>query len=250
MSGQDEVEPAVHTQGLSKRFGRTWAVRGVSFTLPDGSVLILVGPNGAGKSTLLELLATLLRPTAGSARIFGRDVTKEGEAVRRSLGVLTHEPMLYPQLTVGENLTFFAMLHGLSKAEAGSRVARLSGEWDLASVAEDPVRSLSHGTAKRAALARAVLHEPALLLLDEPFSGLDEGSRELLRTALHRLHGGGTTVVLTAHDAAPAAELADTVAVLQAGQLRGCEARDRWSADEVQDFYHRCTASQEEKEQL
>lgn len=240
MTSEGPAGGAIQLQGLAKRFGRTWALRDVTFTLPVGAFLLMVGPNGAGKSTLVAVLGTLLRPTAGSVRVFGESVAESTHAVRRSVGVLTHEPMLYPHLTVAENLLFFGKLFALKRLE--ERLAAALDTFALADYAGAPVGALSHGTVQRAALARATLHRPRLLLLDEPFAGLDERGRELLRDALEQLREQGATVLMTAHQPEAVVGLADTVAVLSAGELRGYEHRARWSEADVRRFYRQCLA--------
>jgi len=234
--GGHPVELAVRARGLAKRFGRTWALRDVSLEVRAGACVLVLGPNGAGKSTLLALAATLLRPTAGSLEVFGRSTVQETQAVRTDVGLVSHEPMLYPHLSVRENLLLFAQL---SAVEApGERVAKVLEAFALEEWAGEPVASLSHGTVQRAALARAFLARPRLLLLDEPLAGLDEAGRGLLRDALLRAHARGVTVILTAHEWEALAGLPDTVAVLVAGELRGWAERPGWTEADLRDFYH------------
>jgi len=240
MTSEASAEAAIHVRGLVKRFAKTWALKRVTFRLPAGRCLLVAGPNGAGKSTLIGVLGTLLRPTGGSADVFGQSVTEAAETVRRSVGILTHEPMLYPHLTVTENLRFFGCL--FTADDLGGRVAAALETFELTDEADAPVGALSHGTVQRTALARAMLHQPRALLLDEPFAGLDERGRALLRSELVKLREGGVTVVLTAHEPQPVADLVDTVAVLSAAQLRGYEHQARWSERDIQKFYHQSVA--------
>jgi len=235
MTPGTSTDVAIHVANLTRRFGRTWALKGASFRLPAGACLLVLGPNGAGKSTLVGVLSTLLRPTSGSAHVFGRSVTGHAEAVRRSVGVLTHEPLLFRHLSVVENLRLFGRLFGLAGLEA--RLQEVLGVLGLAGQADEAVGSLSHGNARRAALARALLHRPRLLLLDEPFSGLDEPGRAVLRDLLQGLHEQGVTILLTAHDLQPVAGLPDAVGVLAQGELRGFEQRSAWPEADIRRFY-------------
>ena len=236
-AGEVAAEVAVEVEGLAKRFTGTWALRDVTFRLPVGGCLLVLGPNGAGKSTLVGVLATLLRPTAGRASVFGRSLTGEPQAARALLGVLAHEPMLYPHLTVAENLRLFGQLFALGDLEG--RLSAALGTFDLRAQAHLPVATLSHGTRQRAALARAWLHRPRLLLLDEPFGGLDEGARGLLRHLLRGLRQEGVTLLVTAHQLEAVAGLPDAVAVLDGGRLRGWAQRERWEEPDIREFYHR-----------
>ncbi len=240
-TGDAPTDAAVRVRDLTKRFGRTWALRGITFELPAASCLLVVGPNGAGKSTLVGVLSTLLAPTAGSVHIFGQSAAGEAEAVRRSVGVLTHQPMLYPHLTVVENLRLFASLFGVEDLE--ECLAAALETFELAERADEPVASLSHGISQRAALARALLHRPGLLLLDEPFAGLDDRGRPMLRDLLKGLHEQGVTILLTAHDLEPVVGLPDTVAVLGEGELRGLQQRSAWTETDIREFYHQRLAS-------
>jgi heme exporter protein A len=200
---------AIEADGLGRRHGERPVLRGVSFTVPAGATLVVLGANGAGKSTLLRVLATLLRPHAGSVRVLGAELPGDGWRVRGRLGLLSHEPLLYRDLSGRENLTYHARLHGVG----GERVEELLGAVGMASRAEDPVRTLSRGMVQRVAVCRAVLHDPELLLLDEPDSHLDAEGRELAR----ELIGRGRTRVLVSHDPERALPESDRVLVLEHG---------------------------------
>ena len=243
MTPGTSTEAALHLTDLARRFGRTWALRDITFELPAGACLLVLGPNGAGKSTLVGVLSTLLRPTSGSAHIFGRSVTDEAEVVRRWVGVLTHEPMLSRHLSVIENLRLFGRLFGLAGLEA--RLEEALSSLGLTEQADEPVGSLSHGSAQRAALARALLHRPRLLLLDEPFSGLDDRGQAALRDILEGLRGQGVTILLTAHDLQPVGGLPDAVGVLDEGELQGFEQRSAWPEADIRRFHREKLRSME-----
>jgi heme exporter protein A len=205
--------PALELAGLTRNYGERTALGGVSLTLTAGQTLLVLGPNGAGKTTLLRVLATLLRPHAGIARVLGSDLSNAAWAVRGRIGLLGHEPLLYRELTARENLRFHARLHGAS----GERVEELLEAVGMAGRAQEPLRALSRGLIQRVAIARAVLHDPDLLLLDEPRANLDPAASELVegligpRADPARL-GGARTRVLCSHD--PVADLAHADLVL------------------------------------
>ena len=160
---------ALEVEGLARHYGEREALADVSLSLADGQTLVVFGPNGAGKTTLLRVLATLLRPHAGSVRVLGSSLPDEAWAVRGRVGMLGHEPLLYRELTARENLRFHARLHGVGE----ERVQELLDAVAMGARANEPLRTLSRGMVQRVAVARAVLHDPELLLLDEPHSNLD-----------------------------------------------------------------------------
>ncbi len=202
---------AIELAGLTRRYGERTALREVSFSLPAGHTLVVFGPNGAGKSTLLRILATLLRPHAGSARVFGHELPGEGWAVRGRVGLLGHDPLLYRDLTARENLRFHARLHGV----APERVDRLLERVGMARRADEPMHTLSRGMVQRVAVARAVLHDPPLLLLDEPRASLDPAAAELVEPLIGA--GAGRTRVVTSHDPAGGLSEADLALGLRDG---------------------------------
>jgi heme exporter protein A len=196
---------AVALEGIGRAYGERVALRDVSFTLPAGATVAVFGANGAGKTTLLRILAGLLRPHAGRATVLGATP----ELARGRIGLLAHEPMLYRDLTVRENLRFHARLHGVE----GARVEALLDQVGLAARADDPVRTLSRGMTQRAAICRAVLHEPELLLLDEPLANLDPGGAAAVGPLLT-----GPARVLISHDAEQGLAQADWVLGLRGGR--------------------------------
>jgi heme ABC exporter ATP-binding subunit CcmA len=214
-SGLDFDEVTV--DDVSRHFGRRRAVSRVSFVASRGAIVGLLGPNGAGKSTLLGMLATLLRPSAGSIRYGTTDASKAPSALRARIGVLGHDLFLYPELTARENLAFFAGLYGLAKADAVARAAL--DRAGLSDRGDDLVSSFSRGMRQRVALERALLHEPRLVLLDEPFTGLDEASAAALIARLRDLRQSGGVVVLATHDLDLSEGLLDEAVFLREGRM-------------------------------
>lgn len=204
--------PAVELDGLGRRFAERVALDGVTLSVPAGATVAVLGPNGAGKSSLLRILAGLLRPTEGTARVLGRRLPDEGWAVRGRVGFLAHEAMLYRELTARENLRFHADLFGVRRA----RVDAVLDAVGLGARADDRVAELSRGMTQRVSVARAVLHEPEILLLDEPVANLDPGAAEQVAPLLAA--GGGRTRILTSHDPASALAEADLVLALRDGR--------------------------------
>jgi heme ABC exporter ATP-binding subunit CcmA len=205
---------AVEAQGLVKFYGTTPALRGCDLTVAAGERVALLGPNGAGKSTLLKTLATLVRPTAGTLRLLGTDALRHPARVRARIGVLAHETYLYRDLTAAENLRLYGQLYGL--AALGERVMAALARVGMAERAHVRVGALSRGQQQRVALARALLHAPALLLLDEPDTGLDERGQALLAELVR---APGLTVVLATHALERALVLADRVVLLAEGRV-------------------------------
>jgi len=224
---------ALELEGLSRRFGEREALDDVSLTLEPGQTLVVFGPNGAGKSTLLRVLSTLLRPSAGHARVFGHDVVKEGWAVRGRIGFLGHQPLCYEDLTARENLEYHARLHGLRRPQR--RIDELLAATGLAGRAGDRVATFSRGMLQRLAVCRAVLHDPELLLLDEPRSGLDPAAAETVEPLIGR--GSGRTRVVASHDPAGGLEEADLALGLRDGHAVLLGPADGLDADEILELY-------------
>ncbi len=208
--------PALEAVALRRAFGPRRAVDGVSFALGAGECLALFGPNGAGKSTLLRMLGGLLKPSGGEARVGGRPVGDD-PAVRAAVGVLSHHSLLYASLTARENVAFAARLYGVPDPDAAAMaaLARLR----VADRADAPVRRLSRGLQQRVSAARAVVHGPRVLLLDEPYTGLDAAGAEALTETLTSLAAGGAALVLVTHHLDEGLALATQVAVLRAGRV-------------------------------
>ncbi len=203
---------AIELDGLERRYGERVALAGVSVRVEAGQTLAVLGGNGAGKTTLLRVLAGLLRPHGGHARVLGAELPGERWQLPGQVGYLGHEPLLYRDLTARENLRYHARLHGVAEP----RVAAVLGEVGMERRADDPVRELSRGMVQRVAAARAVLHEPPLLLLDEPRANLDPAAAELLEPLIGR--ASGRTRVLVSHDVQGALGEADVVLRLKRGR--------------------------------
>ncbi len=228
-----DAVPAVEAVALRRAYGPRRAVDGVSFALGSGDCLALFGPNGAGKSTLLRMLAGLLRPSGGEARIDGRPIAQDA-TVRARVGLISHHALLYAPLTARENVAFAARLYGLPDPE-GAALAALE-RMRVADRADSPVRGLSRGLQQRVSIARAMVHEPRVVLLDEPFTGLDEVGARALTAALTTLRGAGAALVVVTHHLGEGLELATRVAVMRKGRVvldrPRAEVEDRAFADE------------------
>ena len=212
---------ALEAVGIEKWYGVYPALRGLDFRLAAGEFVTLFGPNGAGKTTLLRLLAGALRPTRGEVRLAGAPLDYGDPDWRNRIGVLSHQTFLYGQLTAAENLRFFGRLHGVRGLE--QEVERRLDEVGLSDRRDQRVRGFSRGMQQRLALARTLLHDPEVVLLDEPYTGLDPHAARMLRGVLRQLHDGRRTVVLVTHNLSEGLELADRVVVQVAG---------RWVSDE------------------
>ena len=207
----------VEVREVSRHYGRRRALHKVTLTCRAGQVLGLLGPNGAGKSTLLAILSTLLAPSSGEVRYGGAASSQAGPGLRARIGMLGHDLYLYPELTARENLQFFARLYGMTPVS--SRVAAALDRAGLSSRANDLVGGYSRGMRQRLALERALLHNPQLLLLDEPFTGLDDASARALLARLDELRAGGRIVVAATHDLDVAEGLLDRAAIMKDGRL-------------------------------
>ena len=224
-------EAAVVLDGLVRRYGDRAALDGVSLTLERGATLAVFGANGAGKTTLLRILATLLRPHDGQARVLGGELPREGWRVRGRVGLLAHEPLLYRELSTRENLAFHARLHGVPEA----RIEALVEAVGLRGRADEPLRTFSRGMAQRAAICRAVLHEPELLLLDEPYANLDPAAVARVGPLIGR--ASGATRVVISHDVASGLAEADVVLGLRGGRQALLAPAAQVGADDVRALY-------------
>ena len=227
--------PAVVARGLTRRFGPRRALDGVDLDVPAGAFLTLFGPNGAGKTTLVKTLATLTRPSSGSLSIFGADPRHEPDAVRRRIGLVGHAGFLYDGLTGRDNLAFFAGLHDLDDAEA--KVEEMLGRVGLSDRADDPVRSYSRGMRQRLSIGRALINDPDLVLLDEPYTGLDQSASRKLRDILSGIRSRGGTVVMVTHHLEEGLWLSTRIGIMAAGRLCHMEEASGLSRDRLESVY-------------
>ena len=225
---------ALDVQGLEKAFGVRKALDGVTFALPEGSFLSIFGPNGAGKTTLLRVLATLGRASGGRASVYGIDLAEDPDAVRGLIGMVSHVPMLYPDLTAEENLLLYAELYGV--AEPRKRVAELLEAVGLAHRRLDAVRTFSRGMTQRASIARALVHDPKLVLLDEPYSGLDPHAVDIFDSLIVSARAG-RTFVMVSHDLAKGFDMCTHALVLARGRVVAFAPKDELDYAEFSALY-------------
>ncbi|HZU86426.1 MAG TPA: heme ABC exporter ATP-binding protein CcmA [Anaerolineaceae bacterium] len=230
----------IQVRHLFKRFGPKVVLRDIGFEVQAGEFVALLGPNGAGKTTFLRILASLSRPTLGEVMIGGYRLPHQAAAVRRRLGVVSHLPLLYGDLTAEENLRFYGRMYAVERLEA--RVSEVLDLVGLASRRRDLVRTFSRGMQQRLAIGRAVLHDPELLLLDEPHTGLDQDACEMLDHVLRQVAVRGRTLVMTSHDLARASELASRFDILSRGQIRATTRADALPQDGLLAFYRQALA--------
>jgi heme exporter protein A len=225
----------IHVHKLVKRFGLKTVLHGVDFSVTPGEFVALIGPNGAGKTTFLRILASLSRPTLGNVKIAGYQLPAQAAAVRSRLGVVTHLPLLYTDLSAEENLRFYARMYGLS--QAGRRISEVLELVGLAPRRNDLVRTFSRGMQQRLAIARAILHDPEVMLFDEPHTGLDQDACLMLDTVLHQVAAYGHTVVMTSHDLVRVADLASRFDVLSGGKIVASIQRSQIEPNSLLAFY-------------
>jgi heme exporter protein A len=202
---------------LEKKFGYKTVLRRIDLSLIKGEFLTLFGPNGAGKTTLIHILCGLMRPSAGRAFVAGFDTSDDREAVSKTVGVISHNPFLYPNLTAYENLKFYGMMYGVR--ELNARIKQLIGMVGLEGAADERVQNFSRGMQQRLSVARAIIHGPEILFLDEPFTGLDQHGAETFWQILLRFRSQGKTVIMTSHDLNKGLELCNRAAILNSGKL-------------------------------
>ena len=228
-------EPLIRVTGLRKTFGNHRVLDGLDLDVRAGEAVAVLGANGAGKTTLLKVLATLVRPTRGRVIVAGRDSTKEPELVRREIGLVAHSSYVYEDLTAAENLTFWATLAGL-RASAVERAGALATV-ELERAADSRVRTFSAGMKRRLSLARFVLARPRVLLLDEPFTGLDQRGKKWLEEHLASFKSGGGAIVMTTHSFGRELAVADRIAILAGGAIALDTPRGALSADDGHRLY-------------
>ncbi|MGH8196467.1 MAG: ATP-binding cassette domain-containing protein [Woeseiaceae bacterium] len=209
----------IRVRELYKSFGDVRAVQGVSFEAADGRITGLLGPNGAGKSTTLRILYTVLTPDAGSATVDGADVVSESLDARKRIGTLPHGSGLYPHLTARENIAYYARLYGLADDTVAEKVDQVIRQLDIADFADRRTKGFSHGQRTKVALARALVHEPQNVILDEPSSGLDVMATRALRELIRQLRAAGKCVLFSSHVMQEVAALCDEIVIIAAGQV-------------------------------
>ncbi len=232
---------AIEVKGLSKSFGRTSVLRDLDFEARWGEALTVLGPNGSGKTTLIKTLATLTKPDAGTIRVAGLDVARSGQRVRGVIGVLTHDTMLYDQLTGYENLKFFARMFNLDRID--ERVTHAAERLGMSSRLRQRVGTMSHGMRKRFTIARALLHDPAILLMDEPESGLDQEALAILEEIIADETAPHRTVVMTTHNLERGLALGQRAAILSRGRIVYQGSLECVGADALREQYFRHTGA-------
>jgi heme exporter protein A len=225
----------IEARSLVKTFGLKPVLRGLNLHLEQGEFVALLGPNGAGKTTLLRILASLARPSLGDVRVAGHRLPGEAAAVRRILGVVSHQPLLYGDLTAEENLRFYARLYGLT--DSRRRIDEILEMVGLDRRRRDRVREYSRGMQQRLAIGRAVLHDPQVLLFDEPHTGLDQEASAMLDGVLRQVAGRGRTVLMTSHDLLRSADLASRIDILSGGVIARSLRRGQPEWDDLPSLY-------------
>ena len=227
-------ELAVKTERLIKSFGRKKALRSIDLSVPRGAFYVILGPNGAGKTTLLKILSSILKPDSGNVLIFGKDIVHH-RSTRRQIGFVSHNTYLYENLTVQENLRFYGRLYGVE--ELDKRIAEVVNEFSLGEFSEKPVKTLSRGMKQRASIARAVLQDPDILLLDEPYSGLDPLALQKFTGYLERVHSEGMTAVMTTHNIPLGYAMADFVSIVKNGRFSFTGEKAGVALKELEELY-------------
>jgi heme exporter protein A len=225
----------IDVKKLVKRFGLKTVLRGLNFRVEPGEFVALLGPNGAGKTTFLRILASLSRPSLGEVRVSGYRLPAQAAAVRSRLGVVSHQPLLYGDLTAEENLRFYGRMYGVR--ELPRRIDQVLELVGLAPRRRDLVRTFSRGMQQRLAIGRAVLHDPDVMLFDEPHTGLDQDASAMLDGVLREVAARGRTVVMTSHDLSRAADLASRFDILSRGEITASVQREDIEIDQLLGFY-------------
>ena len=229
----------IEAQRLVKTFGLKPVLRGLDFRVEHGEFVALVGPNGAGKTTFLRILATLSRPSMGEVRVAGHPLPAQATAVRRCLGVVTHQPLLYGDMTAEENLRFYGRMYGVRNLQ--QRIEDVLEMVGLIALRRDLVRQFSRGMQQRLSIGRAILHDPRILLFDEPHTGLDQEAAAILDTLLSDVADRGRTVVMTSHDLTRATDLADRIDILHKGKIAASVRRGEVDLAELPALYYSVT---------
>lgn len=231
----DPTRPLIQVSGLHKRYGRKNILRGVEMSVAAGQVMALLGDNGAGKSTLLRIISGLAKADHGDILLDGHSLKQVGHELRRYIGLVSHAPLLYESLSAEENLAFFAAMYDLE--EAASRIASILHDIDLWARRRDAVRTYSRGMIQRLAIGRAILHNPPVLLLDEPDTGLDQSSAQMLHELIRSLGASNRAILLSTHNLDRAVEWADSVSLLVGGKIVYQEATAHLSSAQLRQIY-------------
>ncbi len=216
----------IDIQNVTKRYGTKIAVRNLNLRIDQGELFAFLGPNGAGKTTTIKMMCGLLFPTEGTVRVAGYDILKEGDQARRLISYVPDQPYLYEKLTGREFLQFIADMYGLPPEKAAYRIEEMTALFRLEEFLDDLTERYSHGMRQRTVFASALLHEPRVLIVDEPTVGLDPRSVRLLKDILRKLSVGGTTIFLSTHSLDIAQELAERIGIVDHGRLIGCGTLD------------------------
>jgi sodium transport system ATP-binding protein len=231
----------IRIRNISRAFGEVQAVRDVSFDAADGRITGLLGPNGAGKSTTLRILYTVLKPDAGTATVDGANVVSQSLEARKRIGTLPHGSGLYPHLTARENVAYYARLYGLPENQVGEKVDQVIRQLEIGDFADRRTKGFSHGQRIKVALARALVHEPQNVLLDEPSNGLDVMATRALRDAIRHLRDMGRCVLFSSHVMQEVAALCDEIVIIAAGQVALCGSpdgiREATACDDLEDAF-------------
>ena len=231
----------IEVNKLVKRFGMKTVLRGMDFSVQPGEFVALLGPNGAGKTTFLRILASLSRPSLGEVKVAGYRLPSQAAAVRARLGVVSHLPLLYGDLTADENLRFYGRMYNLPSLEA--RINEVLEMVGLEKRRKDLVRTFSRGMQQRLAIGRAVMHDPDVMLFDEPYTGLDQDASSMLDQVLQSVAARGRTVVMTSHDLARAEDLATRFDILSRGGISASAQRDELASTNLLAFYKQALAA-------
>lgn len=225
----------IEVSSLWKSYGPVDALRGIDLKIEKGEFLTIFGPNGAGKSTLLKILSTIIKPTSGKVSIDGIDLSTANEDARNRIGVISHKAFLYGNLTAQENLLFFGRLYDVPKLN--NRITELLTEVGLRHRANDMVRTFSRGMLQRLTIARAIIHNPAIILLDEPYTGLDQHAARMLRNLLKKLHTEDKTIVMTTHDITNGLEVSDRIVIQLLGRIVFEDRSDNQTVESFEKIY-------------
>jgi heme exporter protein A len=229
--------PAITLQDVTCRFGHLTALQNIDLTIPEGQAFTLFGPNGAGKSTMLRLIATLGKPSSGDILVHDINVSNNPETVRKNIGLISHQTLLYDDLTAPENLAFYGKMYGLQNLN--QRIDEVLRAVGLEHRQNDRVRNFSRGMKQRLAIARSILHKPSILLLDEPFTGLDTSAQSMLSNMIVDLKTEGRTIFLVTHDLGQGLSLADHFGILNRGKLVHKSSTENLNESDLQSLYEK-----------